>query len=81
MFDVGYFFGVGIDYFTLFSLSEHIGFALEALPVALAISIAMDICWRCHGTDFGERSTIDVVAGRAVKSLIALYQAVPSLIS
>jgi hypothetical protein len=38
-FDVGYFYGVGIDYFTLFSLTEHIGFALEALPYALGISI------------------------------------------
>lgn len=38
-FDVGYFYGVGINYFTLFSLTEHIGFALEALPYALAISI------------------------------------------
>jgi hypothetical protein len=38
-FDVGYFYGVGIDYFTLFSLTEHIGFALEALPFALAISL------------------------------------------
>jgi hypothetical protein len=38
-FDVGYFWGVGIDYFTLFSLTEHIGFALEALPAALVISI------------------------------------------
>lgn len=37
-FDVGYFYGVGIDYFTLFSLTEHIGFALEALPIALAIA-------------------------------------------
>jgi hypothetical protein len=27
-FDVGYFYGVGIDYFTLFLLTEHIGFAL-----------------------------------------------------
>ena len=27
-FDVGYFYGVGIDYFTLFLPTEHIGFAL-----------------------------------------------------
>jgi hypothetical protein len=40
-FDVGYFYGIGIDYFTLFSLAEHIGFALEALPAALAISIIL----------------------------------------
>jgi hypothetical protein len=40
-FDVGYFYGVGIDYFTFFSLTEHIGFALEALPVALVIAISV----------------------------------------
>jgi hypothetical protein len=35
-FDVGYFSGVDINYFTVFSLSEHIGFALEALPIAFS---------------------------------------------
>jgi len=34
-FDVGYFYGIGIDYFTFFSLSEHVLFAIEALPIAL----------------------------------------------
>jgi hypothetical protein len=34
-FDVGYFYGVGISYFTVFALSEHLVFALEALPLAL----------------------------------------------
>ena len=37
IYDVGYFYGVGISYFTLFSLSEHIVFALPALPVALSL--------------------------------------------
>src|SRR5882672_11158641 len=37
VFDVGYFYGVGINYFTLFSLTEHISFAFEALPVAVLI--------------------------------------------
>jgi general stress protein CsbA len=36
-FDVGYFSGIDINYFTLFSLSEHLVFALEALPMALII--------------------------------------------
>jgi hypothetical protein len=36
-FDVGTFYAIGIDFFTLFSLSEHIVFALEALPVAIAV--------------------------------------------
>jgi hypothetical protein len=40
-FDVGYFYGVGINYFTIFSLTEHIGFSLEAIPFALAILVAL----------------------------------------
>lgn len=36
-FDVGYFWGVDINWFTFFSLSEHILFALEALPVGLVV--------------------------------------------
>ena len=34
-FDVGYFSGIDINLFTLFTSSEHIVFALEALPLAL----------------------------------------------
>ena len=36
-FDVGYFSGVDINFFTLFSLSEHVLFALEALPSVFAV--------------------------------------------
>jgi hypothetical protein len=39
-FDVGFFSGIGVSYFSLFSLSEHLVFALQALPVAL-IAAAM----------------------------------------
>jgi hypothetical protein len=39
-FDVGYFFGLDIHFFGLFSLSEHIVFALQALPVAL-VAVAL----------------------------------------
>jgi hypothetical protein len=38
-FDVGYFYGVGINFFTLFSLTEHISFAFEALPIAISILV------------------------------------------
>jgi hypothetical protein len=38
-FDVGYFHGVDINLFTLFSVSEHIVFALEALPIGFMIAI------------------------------------------
>src|SRR5450631_341379 len=34
-YDVGFFWGLDINYFTLFSLTEHIVVALEAMPVAL----------------------------------------------
>ena len=34
-FDVGCFFAFGINFYTLFSLSEHIGFAIPAFPIAL----------------------------------------------
>jgi hypothetical protein len=40
VFDVGYFYGIDINLFTLFTLSEHILFSIEALPfVFVAISI------------------------------------------
>ena len=36
-FDVGYFFALNLSFFTLFSLSEHILFAIQAFPIALGI--------------------------------------------
>jgi hypothetical protein len=39
-FDVGYFWGIDINLFTLFSLAEHILFALEAAPFALVLIVA-----------------------------------------
>jgi hypothetical protein len=36
-FDLGYFFALNWSFFTLFSLSEHILFAIQAFPIALAI--------------------------------------------
>ena len=40
-FDVGYFWGVDINFFTLFSLSEHLVFAVQAAPLALLILVGM----------------------------------------
>jgi hypothetical protein len=34
-FDVGYFWGIDINFFTAFSLSEHIVFAIQAVPIAV----------------------------------------------
>jgi hypothetical protein len=42
-FDVGWFYAVDIHLFTLFTLSEHILFALEALPLAIAILLMATI--------------------------------------
>jgi hypothetical protein len=38
-YDVGFFYGIGISYFTLFSLSEHILFALQAIPIAFVAAL------------------------------------------
>jgi hypothetical protein len=40
-FDVGYFFGIDINFFTLFSLSEHIVFSFEALPFTLIFAATL----------------------------------------
>lgn len=37
-YDVGYFWGLDINFFTTFSLTEHIAFALEYIPFALGLS-------------------------------------------
>jgi hypothetical protein len=36
-FDVGYFFALNLSFFTLFSLSEHILFAIQSFPITLAV--------------------------------------------
>ena len=40
-YDVGYFQAVEISFFTLFSLSEHIVFAIQAFPIALLLLIPL----------------------------------------
>jgi hypothetical protein len=42
-FDVGFFYAIEINFFTLFSLSEHVLFALQALPVAIVILLFVSI--------------------------------------
>jgi hypothetical protein len=37
-FDVGYFFGTDINYFTVFTISEHLTFAAEMMPGALILT-------------------------------------------
>jgi hypothetical protein len=38
-FDVGYFFALNLSFFTLFSLSEHILFAIQSFPIALVVIV------------------------------------------
>ena len=40
-YDVGYFYGIDIHLFTLFSLAEHILFAFAAAPVAFVLAICL----------------------------------------
>lgn len=42
-YDVGYFTALDINFFTVFSISEHISFALEVLPLAILASIVLII--------------------------------------
>ncbi|WP_028134352.1 hypothetical protein [Bradyrhizobium japonicum] len=43
-YDVGFFGGIGLPYFTMFTLSEHIVFALEAVPFVIIVIVAIPIC-------------------------------------
>jgi hypothetical protein len=40
-FDLGYFSGIDINLFTLFSLSEHISFSIEATPIVFVVMFVM----------------------------------------
>jgi hypothetical protein len=42
-FDVGYFYGIDVNFFTLFSITEHIVFALEALPSAFILTVFLTL--------------------------------------
>jgi hypothetical protein len=42
-FDVGFFYAIEINFFTLFSLSEHILFVLQALPAAIVLLFVVAI--------------------------------------
>jgi hypothetical protein len=41
--DVGYFYGLDLSFFSFFSLTEHIVFAIEALPLALTVAIVFSL--------------------------------------
>jgi hypothetical protein len=58
-FDVGFFYSIGISFFTLFSLSEHIVFAIQAFPIALFLLIGF--------------STVPIMMGRGGGSVPSPY--------
>jgi hypothetical protein len=55
-YDVGYFWGIDVNLFTLFSISDHILFSIEALPLALAFSsfVIADAFLTLRGYDLAE---------------------------
>jgi hypothetical protein len=40
-YDVGYFYGIDISFFTFFSVTEHFIFAMEALPLAFSFAVVI----------------------------------------
>ena len=42
-YDVGYFHALDINLFTVFTISEHITFALEIIPLAILATVALTI--------------------------------------
>lgn len=78
-FDVGYFWGVDINYFTVFSLSEHLTFSFEALPVALFVAMASLL-----GLVIGMRAPTQIVkfdeGKKHLKSINLLYKYLPELL-
>jgi hypothetical protein len=41
IYDVGFFFGLDIGFFTFFTFSEHLVFALQAIPFALPAALGI----------------------------------------
>lgn len=56
-YDVGYFWGIDINLFTLFSVTEHIVFALQAAPFALGVAFVLVVLVSAR---------LDVAVGTAV---------------
>jgi hypothetical protein len=78
-FDVGYFSAIDINLFTLFSLSEHVVFSLEAMPLALIAS--MLVVAQIPTTHFSDKFLLPFLnkippkswKGRLVRGLMDLF--------
>jgi hypothetical protein len=54
-FDIGYFYSIDIGWFSFFSLSEHVAFALRTLPIALAATVVLAMVMNPAGITNGPR--------------------------
>jgi hypothetical protein len=54
-YDICYFWGAGLAYASVFSISEHLGFAITALPAAFAIALGVPL--GVLGFEAGRRGT------------------------
>jgi hypothetical protein len=77
-YDVGYFYGIDIRLFTLFSIAEHMVFALEAAPFAFGIAVGL-VAFIGSGADLQLGKAIQSVGQRrnlfidaAVIALVAI---------
>lgn len=77
-FDVGYFSGIDINFFTLFSLAEHTLFALEAIPIALVFIFAVYLMYLSDTLSEGiERRFFANQSRRRVIGVLVYWVAVP----
>jgi hypothetical protein len=51
-FDVGYFSGLDINYFTMFTLAEHVVFALEIVPFIVFLIVLLPISFGIGASAF-----------------------------
>jgi hypothetical protein len=78
-YDVGFFYGIGIEYFTLFSLQEHILFALQAIPTAfvLAFGVPSGILAYQAGKRAVDKNTPPIPTGKVeLAELLAIQEKV-----
>jgi hypothetical protein len=71
-FDVGYFWGLDINIYTLFTLSEHLLFAVEALPFATPAVLLITLTSIYHPNWMASK-TNPMIRSLSTKSKLTLY--------
>ena len=78
-YDVGFFYGIGIEYFTLFSLQEHILFALQVIPTAFVVAFGVPsgiLAYRA-GVRAADKNTPSIPTGKVeLSELLAIREKV-----